>query len=202
MKATLRLTAVAVLALGLLTGCAQSVALRAADNAADPACADVITRLPEAVAELELRPTNAQGTGAWGSPADVLLYCGVDVPDPTSTLTCVTVDGIDWLRDPEDDPNFTFITYGRDPAIAVVVNSETISGGAALTDLSTAISILPAERSCVSPDQILEGGTPVDTPTEEPTEAPTDSPTEEATTGTPTEEATTGTPTGEATTEP
>ena len=182
MKATLRLTAVAVLALGLLTGCAQSVALRAADNAADPACADVITRLPEAVAELELRPTNAQGTGAWGSPADVLLYCGVDVPDPTSTLTCVTVDGIDWLRDPEDDPNFTFITYGRDPAIAVVVNSETISGGAALTDLSTAISILPAERSCVSPDQILEGGTPVDTPTDAPTDTPSDTPSEEATT--------------------
>jgi hypothetical protein len=166
MKATLRLTAVAVLALGLLTGCAQSVALRAADDAVNPKCADVITRLPDTVAELEQRPTNAQATSAWGSPADVLLYCGVDVPDPTSTLTCVTVDGIDWLRDPVDDPSFTFITYGRVPAIAVVVNSETISGGAALTDLSTAISIIPAERNCVTPDEILEGGNPVDTPTE------------------------------------
>jgi hypothetical protein len=174
MKATLRLTAVAVLALGLLTGCAQSVALRAADDAVNPQCAEVITRLPDTVAELEKRPTNAQGTSAWGSPADVLVYCGVDVPDPTSSLTCVTVDGIDWLRDPADDPNFTFITYGRDPAIAVVVNSETISGGAALTDLSSAITIIPADRNCVTPDEILEGGEPVDTPTDTPVDTSTE----------------------------
>jgi hypothetical protein len=163
MRATLRLTAVAALAL-TLSGCAQSVALRPAEDAVNPECAEVITRLPETVAEFEQRPTNAQATGAWGSPADVLLYCGVAVPDPTSALTCVTVDGIDWLRDPADDPNFTFTTYGRDPAISVVVNSEAVSGGTALTDLSTAISIIPAERACVTPDQILEGGEPVESP--------------------------------------
>jgi hypothetical protein len=170
MRATLRLTAIAALAL-VLTGCAQSVALRPADDAANPQCADVITRLPETVADFPQRSTNAQATGAWGSPADVLLYCGVPVPDPTSALTCVTVDGIDWLRDPEDDPNFTFTTYGRDPAISVIVNSEAVSGGTALTDLSTAISIIPADRACVTPDQILEGGEPVDSA--EPTETPT-----------------------------
>jgi hypothetical protein len=168
MRATLRLSAVAVLALGLLTGCAQSVALTPAKDAANPECAEVITRLPESVADLLQRDTNAQATSAWGSPADVLLYCGVAVPDPTASLTCVTVDGIDWLRDPEDDPSFTFITYGRDPAIAVVVNSETVSGGNALTDLSNAVGIIPAERACVTPDEILEGGSPVDTPTETP----------------------------------
>jgi hypothetical protein len=172
MSATLRRSATAVLALGLLTGCAQSVPLSPASDAANPECAEVVTRLPETVAELEQRDTNAQATSAWGSPADVLLYCGVAVPDPTATLVCVTVDGIDWLRDPEDDPNFTFITYGRDPAISVVVNSENVSGTNALTDLSTAISIIPAERACVTPDEILEDGAPVETPTEATSETP------------------------------
>ncbi|PRY69879.1 uncharacterized protein DUF3515 [Glaciihabitans tibetensis] len=172
MRATLRLTALAVLALGLLTGCSQTVPLTPATDAANPECAEVTTRLPEYVAELGQRDTNAQATSAWGSPADVLLYCGVAVPDPTASLTCVTVDGIDWLRDPEDDPNFTFITYGRDPAIAVVVNSENVSGSTALTDLSAAVSIIPSERACVTPDEILEGGSPVDAPTETETETP------------------------------
>jgi hypothetical protein len=172
MRATLRLSALAVLALGLLTGCAQSVPMTMASDAANPECAEVITRLPQTVAELEQRDTNAQATSAWGSPSDVLLYCGVAVPDPTASLTCVTVDGIDWLRDPADDPNFTFTTYGRDPAIAVVVNGESVSGGTALTDLSSAISIIPAERACVTPDEILEGGSPVDTPTETPSPDP------------------------------
>jgi hypothetical protein len=167
MRATLRQTALAVLALGLLTGCAQSVALTPAADATNPECAAVITRLPESVAELEERNTNAQATGAWGSPADVLLYCGVPVPDPTATLSCVTVDGIDWLRDPADDPSFTFTTYGRDPAISVVINSEAVSGGTALTDLATAISIIPAERACVTPDEILEDGAPVESPEDE-----------------------------------
>jgi hypothetical protein len=176
MRATLRLSALAVLALGLLTGCASSVPLTPATDAANPECAEVITRLPESVASLVQRDTNAQGTSAWGTPADVLLYCGVDVPDPTASLSCVTVDGIDWLRDPADDPNFTFITYGRDPAIAVVVNSESVSGGTALTDLSAAISIIPAERACVTPDEILEGGSPVDDATNTPDDTSTETP--------------------------
>jgi hypothetical protein len=105
----------------------------------------------------------------------VLLHCGVPVPDPTSTLTCVTVDGIDWLRDPADDPKFAFITYGRDPAIEVIVDSEAVGGGTALTDLSLAVSIIPATRACISPEETLSGGEPVDstpTPTDTATPAP------------------------------
>jgi len=155
MKATLRLTAAAglVLALGALTACAPTVALTPSDDATNPECAAVITRLPETAAELEIRETNAQGTAAWGSPeTSVILHCGVDVPDPTASLACFTYKGIDWLRDPADDPRFAFITYGRDPAIRVIVDSEDgVSGNAVLDDIATAVSIIPAERNCISP---------------------------------------------------
>jgi len=170
MRPTPRLAAAAVPALaivlcgilgGILTGCAQSVALRPADDATNAACADVITRLPETVAGLGARETNAQGTAAWGSPASVILRCGVAVPDPTASLACVTVDEVDWLRDPAKDPSFVFTTYGRDPAVEVIVDSTAVSGASALTDLSGAIGIIPAVRRCVSPEDVLQGGEPV-----------------------------------------
>ncbi|WP_213815764.1 DUF3515 family protein [Glaciihabitans sp. dw_435] len=181
MKATLRQTAGAVLALGLLatvlTGCTQAVALQPAADAINPKCASVVTHFPETVAGLPSRETNAQATGAWGSPATVLLHCGVAVPDPTSTLVCVTVDGIDWLRDPAKDPVFAFITYGRDPAVEVVIDSSKgLSGNTVLTDLSLAVSAIPAERQCVTPDESIEGGLPVDTPTSSATPVPTATP--------------------------
>ncbi|MCU1405107.1 MAG: hypothetical protein JWQ43_1410 [Glaciihabitans sp.] len=173
MRATLRLTATAALATLILTGCTQTVALKPAEFATDPQCAEVITRLPDVVDDdLQQRETNAQGTSAWGSPSDILLRCGVPVPDPTAELDCITLDGIDWLRDPADDPNFVFTTYGRDPAIEVIVNSVNASGTNALNDLSSAISIIPADRACVSPEDVFGSTTPTATPTPVETDAP------------------------------
>jgi Protein of unknown function (DUF3515) len=144
----------------LLAGCAPAVALEPADDAVNPACAEVIVRLPETVAELPRRLTNAQATGAWGEPASVLLRCGVPVPAPTATLPCVTVDGVDWLRDDSDDPNFVFTTYGRNPAVEVIVDYDAASGFSALSDLARAVSELPLEGQCLAADQAqqpLEG---------------------------------------------
>lgn len=135
----------------LLSGCTPTVALDPAEDAINPGCASVVVALPDTVSDLEIRLTNAQGTGAWGNPAGALLRCGVAVPSPTSTLTCVTVDGIDWLRDPADDPVFVFTTYGRDPATEVIVDSTLTSGFAVLTDLSRAIGAVPATSECVDP---------------------------------------------------
>jgi outer membrane murein-binding lipoprotein Lpp len=173
MRATLRLTVCAVLAMGglALAGCAQTVALRPAADATNAQCAAVVTRLPAAVANLASRETNAQGTGAWGDPAAVLLRCGVAVPDPTASLSCVTVDGVDWLRDPAKDPVYVFTTYGRNPATEVIVDSRIVDGGAVLTAISPAIAVIPAVRRCVSPDDVLQNGVPVD-PTATPTASP------------------------------
>lgn len=143
--------AIAVTAILTLAGCSATVALDPAADAVNPKCADVVVNLPTTVADLPARETNAQGTGAWGSPAGVLLRCGVAVPDPTSTLQCYTVDGIDWLVDPTDAPNYVYTTYGRDPAISVVIDSNTVQDLAALTDLGSAVGRITATHGCIDP---------------------------------------------------
>ena len=63
---------VALAALAALTACSQAVPFDPAPDAADTDCAAVVVRLPDEVAGQAARETNAQGTGAWGSPASVL----------------------------------------------------------------------------------------------------------------------------------
>lgn len=135
----------------LLTGCTQAVPFDAAPDAKDAACADVVVRLPDTVAEQAKRETNAQGTGAWGSPAAVLLRCGVTPPGPTEDR-CVSVDGVDWVIDESDPPRFRFTTYGRTPAVEVVVDNDVVSGTTAITDLSRAVSAIPADGACTTVD--------------------------------------------------
>lgn len=135
----------------LLTGCAQAVPFDAAPDAANTACADVVVRLPDTVAEQAQRETNAQGTGAWGTPAAVLLRCGVTPPGPTEDR-CVSVDGVDWVIDETDAPRFRFTTYGRTPAVEVIVDNDVVSGTSAITDLSRAVSAIPADGACTTVD--------------------------------------------------
>jgi Protein of unknown function (DUF3515) len=158
-RATLAIALVAPLLL-VLVACSPAVVLDAAKDAADPACAPAMVRLPDTVGELPSRETDAQSTAAWGTPAAVLLRCGVPSPAPTATLPCITVDGIDWLRDDSDDPNFVFTTYGRTPAVEVIIDSDGdpdvtddgVSGFDALSELAVSMSEIPADRACVSPE--------------------------------------------------
>jgi Protein of unknown function (DUF3515) len=147
----MKLAALLSLAL-LLTGCAQTVALEPADDAPNPVCADVSVRLPELVDAKEIRSTNAQATGAWGNPASIILRCGVPAPAPTAELPCVTVEGVDWLRDDTAAPNYVFTTYGRVPAVEVIVDGDAASGFAALVDLAPAVAMLPIEGVCIPPE--------------------------------------------------
>jgi Protein of unknown function (DUF3515) len=167
MKATLGLAVAAVVVAGLLSGCAPTVSLTpAAADATSPKCASVVVLLPQTVSTLGQRQTDTQGTGAWGTPADILLRCGVPVPDPTSSLPCVTVDGIDWLRKPDPHNVFVFTTYGRDPAVAVTINSNDVKadGNQALSDLAIAVASIPAKHRCVAPTEVLQDGEPVNPP--------------------------------------
>jgi hypothetical protein len=147
-----------------LAGCASAVALDPAEDATNPSCADVIVRLPDAVADAPRRETDAQGTGAWGDPAAVLLRCGVEPYGPT-TLPCYNVNGVDWIRDDADDPTFVFTTYGRLPAVQVVVDADSASGTSALVDLTTAVSAIPQTDICLNADDVLgTETTPTPTP--------------------------------------
>ena len=156
-RATLVAPPLLLVAALALAGCSPAVALPAAEGASDPLCAEVVVALPDTVAGLASRETDAQGTGAWGSPAHIILRCGVAAPDPTSS-ECLPVDGIDWIRDDSDDPNFRFTTYGRTPTIEVLIDSDGdpdvdndgVSGLEALTDLSSAVGAVPQERQCIS----------------------------------------------------
>lgn len=154
----LRAALLAPVLLLALSGCVPTVALEPADDAANPLCARVTVALPDTVGGLAARETNAQATGAWGDPTGVILHCGVPTPAPTTKSLCVAVDGVDWIRDDSGDPNFVFTTYGRTPAVEVVVDSDGdpevdndgVSGLEALTDLANAVALIPQVGKCVA----------------------------------------------------
>ena len=132
-----------------LAGCGATVTMEPAPDANNPECATVIVNLPERLAGLTPRETDAQSSKAWGDPTSVRLRCGVPVPDPTAEFPCVTVDGVDWLRDAADEPITVFTTYGRDPAVQVIVDGAVVGGEPVLSGLAGAVSRIPAERQCV-----------------------------------------------------
>jgi hypothetical protein len=139
-----------------LSGCAGQVPMVAAKDANNPACANVIVRLPAQVANQNKRETNAQSTGAWGNPAAVLLTCGVSVPGP-SKLPCVSVNHVDWIEDDSQAPLYRYTTYGRSPAVQVVIDSSKVSGTTTLVDLQSAVEVLPASSKCTDYSNTLNG---------------------------------------------
>lgn len=162
---TRRLASVAVLLLGaaLLSGCAATVHLEPADDANNPLCADVSVGVNNAnsIADLDRRWTDAQATAAWGAPGDdaaILLRCGVAVPAPTAELQCVTLEGIDWLVDAAETPMVRLTTYGRDPAVQLFIDTEAVSSNDVISSraLVGAITTIPADRRCTSPDELDE----------------------------------------------
>ncbi|KQX07255.1 MULTISPECIES: DUF3515 family protein [unclassified Leifsonia] len=149
-----------VLAAVALTGCASAVSLEPAADAKDTACADVVVRLPTTVADQAARETGAQGTGAWGDPASVLLRCGVPSPGPT-TDECVSVNGVDWIQDDSDAPTYRFTTFGRSPAVEVILDYDTVSGATTLADLASAVSVIEPTAQCTDVTDVPE---PTSTP--------------------------------------
>lgn len=148
-RPVLAVLALSVALTAVLTGCAREHSMTAAEGSNDPACADVVVRLPDEVANLERRTTNAQATGAWGNPVGVELICGIEPSGPT-TDDCVSVNGIDWIIDRSAAPLYRFEAYGRTPGLQVIVNSEHASGTEAVVDLGAVARLLPQERQCTS----------------------------------------------------
>lgn len=169
----------------LLSGCAAVVPLEPAADAINPGCAEVIVRVPEVVNDLDRRETNAQGSAAWGTPSAVILGCGVEVP-VASTMRCVTIDGIDWLEDDTDAPRYLFTSFGREPAVQLLIDTDavttagdSVAPGLVLSDLANAVSYTePTGTACVAASEVIDGapeGTPAATtaPGETPTPSPT-----------------------------
>ncbi|MBO9569310.1 MAG: DUF3515 family protein [Cellulomonas iranensis] len=113
-------------ALLLLAACAPTVPVTAALYATDPVCAAVVLATPDSLGEgLDRVATDAQATTAWGEPRDaVVLRCGVEPLGPTTerceSVTTPNGPTIDWVI-VEDDGDWTFTTYGREPAVQLLV---------------------------------------------------------------------------------
>ncbi|WP_255372150.1 DUF3515 family protein [Cellulosimicrobium sp. CUA-896] len=149
----------AVLAVGLAgatTGCAPRIGVPVADDAADPLCAEVVLALPDALGEdLPQVGTTSQATAAWGAPgAAVTLRCGVEVPGPTTDLCQSVGTGsgtVDWLVVEDGEGTWTFTTYGRDPAVQVVVPPAVSANHSTsfVADLGPAVQSVPQTRRCL-----------------------------------------------------
>lgn len=151
-------TIVPLLAMTTVAGtaaCAPVIGVTAAPEAADPQCASVVLALPDALAEdLPRVDTNSQATAAWGRPgAAVTLRCGVEQPGPSARCQSVeSADGtaVDWIVATDDAGTWSFTTYGRDPAVEVVVPPAVMEDhtSAFVIDLADAVSQVEPERTC------------------------------------------------------
>ena len=137
----------AALSLAFLTGCAPTVVLDPAADANNPECAEIIVRLPDALADQPKRTVNAQSTAAWGEPVAVILRCGLE-PVDVSPLPCVSASDIDWLIDNSNAPSFRFISYARFPATEVIVDSNKVAGVTVLEQLAQAVGVLGPTKRC------------------------------------------------------
>lgn len=138
-----------IAAIVTLSGCTGVLVVDAAENAADPDCALPILLMPDQIGDLSQRTTSSQGTTAWGEPASVIVRCGVPEPAPT-TDPCVNVDGVDWVQVRAEDDTWQFVSYGRSPAVEVLVTPSVVSGATALASVSSAVSEIEQTAQCVS----------------------------------------------------
>ncbi|WP_250506663.1 DUF3515 family protein [Bowdeniella massiliensis] len=171
-----RLGAIGVAAAAALSGCAAPVHLSPAPYAPDPVCARVFQKMPRTIAGMKQISTDAQASMAYGDPqAPVTIRCGLNPPPPTtdrclsvsaSTAKDTEADGIDWIN-PEygsslipvhaPDSAWTFITYGRTPAIEVVVPAETglEQPTAVLLAMTKAVEEIEATTHCVGATDVV-----------------------------------------------
>lgn len=132
----------------VLAACTPALVVEPAPQAHDPACAEVMLRMPDEIDGAPDRDTSAQGTEAWGEPALAIARCGMEPPAPT-TDRCVTVDGVDWISTEESEESWTFVTYGRTPAVEVILDPRRVSGATVLSTVSPAVAVLERTGECV-----------------------------------------------------
>ncbi|WP_313280602.1 DUF3515 family protein, partial [Timonella senegalensis] len=118
----------AIIALPALSACTPTISVNAGPYATEPVCAKVVLALPDQVLEQERAKTTSQATAAWGEGGAAITFtCGVQPPAPT-TEDCQSIttdvfgtdETFDWITT-QDSKGFTFVSYGRTPAMMVQV---------------------------------------------------------------------------------
>jgi hypothetical protein len=138
-----------------LSACAPTIGVPVADDAANPKCAEVVLAVPDELGGLPQIKTNSQATAAWGEPgAAVTLRCGVTPPEPTTT-GCQGVPSsagsVDWIVTDDGEDTWTFVTYGRDPAVEVQIppKIQQTQSTSFVSDLNRAVSKVEQTRYCM-----------------------------------------------------
>ncbi|WP_147107460.1 DUF3515 domain-containing protein [Nesterenkonia populi] len=137
------------------SACASTASVEPAPEAHDPVCAEVMLQLPEDLGESTQRPTDSQGTSAWGDPSDVVLRCGVE-PIGATDEPCQRIDGVDWVFLEQQD-HYQAVTFGREPAVEVLLGLEAVSSATAMPALSPAVAEIDQTRECLDYEQTLDG---------------------------------------------
>lgn len=145
-----RLITAAALAAIALAGCSSTVETAKPDKASDPACARAAKKWPKTVAQGETREVSVDSPAvrAWGDPA-IIARCGLTSPGPT-TDQCIDASGVDWVaRDLKDGK--AFVTYGREPAIEVLVPKDYAPEPLVLGAFAAAAKQIPqGEHKCTA----------------------------------------------------
>lgn len=134
--------------LATAAGCSEDVHATVPAGGDDPACRRLASALPDNLLKQHRRDTDpsSPALAAWGDPA-IILRCGVTPPGPT-TAQCISVDGVDWVARPVDE-GYDFTTYGRLPAVQVLVPKHYTPETFALTGLAHAVGAIPqGEHRC------------------------------------------------------
>lgn len=138
----------AVAVLGI-SACSTAVEAAPAPRADEALCAQVASAWPTQVGGNERVETTVDSptVAAWGDPA-IIARCGVTSPGPT-TDECLSADGVDWVMTRLDD-GMRFVTYGRDPAVEVLVPSHYAPEPMLMSAFSQIGSVIPqGERRCM-----------------------------------------------------
>jgi hypothetical protein len=148
-------SAVAAVTILVLGGCARSIGVEVAPNAADPMCAEVMLAVPDELGtDLPKVQTDSQATAAWGEPgAAVTMRCGVTQVGPAAD--CQHVDSgdgtaVDWIVTTDDEGTWSFVSYGREPAVEVIVPPAVTENHSTsfIADLARAVTQVPATKEC------------------------------------------------------
>lgn len=112
------------------------------EGADSAACSRAAEHWPTALADLEVRETDPSSPAirAYGDPA-VVARCGVPAMPPTEDQ-CVVVDDIGWVAEELGDGT-RLTSFGRDPAIEVIVPQDHGPGPLLLPAFSDAVKQLP-----------------------------------------------------------
>jgi hypothetical protein len=117
-------------------------------DAGSSACRSAASHWPKTVGGQSVTATSSSSVAvrAWGEPA-IIARCGLPAIGPT-TDTCLDVSGIDWVAHQLTD-GVRFTTYGRSPAIEVLVPSAYKPEPLLLPAFGAAAAAIPAgPRHC------------------------------------------------------